>query len=442
MRQPERGRHLLDDPLVRQPLVHVGQRIALYLLLEVVVQLSSGAYPAFLAQILQYRPEQIVQLVVQIPVDEVQRLLNGGLVLPLLDQVGVHLLEELGVELEGVRHHLAAGQLALQQHLDLGEVSDRVHDPQEAVRYVPARQQPLLGLRQGVQCAAPRAHQSHLPVVGADLPHVLVVRPDRVVRRVQERAQREGGVHEGALQRAFDGLLELAARGQVGVDVDPVLHEVEVLADLLLPAYEHDIYVGLPPDRVVGEAAEQDGGDDVPILLDLTYERIQRLVEERYRLRELLVARGSLLLQHISYHIQHRFSQLLPRAEQAFRDGTYRHLKKGGDVFLRVVTDVEEDSDHALVLRQLPYSCQHPRALLLALVDRIGRWLVRRHLRHQVQRDGVQALAARQPVALRQHYPLEPSREGFGLAQLVQVAPCGDERFLGGVLGQMKVAQH
>src|SRR5205085_3879856 len=102
MRQPERGRHLLDDPLVRQPLVHVGQRIALYLLLEVVVQFGSGAYPAFLAQILQYRPEQIVQLVVQIPVDEVQRLLNGGLVLPLLDQVDVHLLEELGVELEGV----------------------------------------------------------------------------------------------------------------------------------------------------------------------------------------------------------------------------------------------------------------------------------------------------------------------------------------------------
>ncbi len=141
-------------------------------------------------------------------------------------------------------------------------------------------------------------------------------------------------MHEGALQRTLQHLLELAPRVENGVDVDTVLYEREAFRTLLLPPDKDDVYVGLAPHRVVGEAAEQYRRDDVAVLLHLSYERLQCLVEERDCLRELLVARWSLLLQRLPYHVYHPFSQLLASIVQALLDSRYRHFEERGDLVL------------------------------------------------------------------------------------------------------------
>ncbi len=94
------------------------------------------------------------------------------------------------------------------------------------------------------------------------------------------------------------------------------------------------------------------------------------------------------------------------------------------------------------MLRQLPYRRQHTGLSFLSLVGRFRVEVCPRHIRYRVQPDSVEALAARQAVALCQHYALEPAGERLRPAQLVEVAPGREERLLRGVLRQMKVAQH
>jgi hypothetical protein len=54
----------------------------------------------------------------------------------------------------------------------------------------------------------------------------------------------------------------------------------------------------------------------------------------------------------------------------------------------------------------------------------------------------LQTLATRQTIALRQEDPLEPAGKRGRLAQLRQLLPRDDERFLRGVLREAGVAQH
>lgn len=127
---------------------------------------------------------------------------------------------------------------------------------------------------------------------------------------------------------------------------------------------------------------------------------------------------------------------------QPFLDGCDRHLQERGDLVLRVVGDIEEDGRHALVFRKFPHGSQYPSALLLLLVGRGGIGVRYRDVRRCLHDGRGHVLAARLPVALREYDALEPAGEGLRLAQLVEIPPCGDERFLCGVLGEMEVAEH
>src|SRR5215211_4331903 len=59
-----------------------------------------------------------------------------------------------------------------------------------------------------------------------------------------------------------------------------------------------------------------------------------------------------------------------------------------------------------------------------------------------LERNNLQALAARQTIALRQHDPFEPAGKRRWLAKLRQLLPRNDERFLRSVLCKISVAQH
>src|SRR5262245_7238318 len=135
------------------------------------------------------------------------------------------------------------------------------------------------------------------------------------------------------------------------MDVYAVLDQVETLDRLLLAADQDDVDVGLAPDCVMREAAEQDRRDDIAILTYFADERVERGAEQRDSLGELLVARGAQLLESLAYHIvQHPFSQLAPGRERPLLDRGDRHLEESGDLVLGVVTDVVEQRDHAFVL--------------------------------------------------------------------------------------------
>ena len=60
----------------------------------------------------------------------------------------IDLVKKGGVDLGRLRDHLAPSDLAFEQHFNLGQVFDGVHDPQETIRNIFAHQQPLLGFRQ------------------------------------------------------------------------------------------------------------------------------------------------------------------------------------------------------------------------------------------------------------------------------------------------------
>ncbi len=94
------------------------------------------------------------------------------------------------------------------------------------------------------------------------------------------------------------------------------------------------------------------------------------------------------------------------------------------------------------MLGQLLDGGQHARLALVLLVGQGGLGPIRGQLGDHVQRDRLDAPAAREAAALREDDALEPAGEGLGLAQLVEVAPGRQERLLGRVLGQVKVAQH
>src|SRR5690349_12029534 len=68
--------------------------------------------------------------------------------------------------------------------------------------------------------------------------------------------------------------------------------------------------------------------------------------------------------------------------------------------------------------------------------------IVRRLICPGVERQKLQALTTRQTSALRQHDPFEPARKRRRFAELRQLLPLDDERFLRGVLCEIGVAQH
>ena len=99
--------------------------------------------------------------------------------------------------------------------------------------------------------------------------------------RVEQPPFRQQRVREGIADGAFDGLAELRSRHQERVNINTVRvqRQIRALDLLVIDGDEHEVDVGLFPDRVVRQAAAEDGGEDRAIIFHLLDERIKCFAE-------------------------------------------------------------------------------------------------------------------------------------------------------------------
>ncbi len=113
-------------------------------------------------------PKQEEDFVVNVGVDGVERLLDRGLVLFLVNQLIIDLIEESRVDRKRLLDHLAPRHFVVEQHFNRGKMLNGVHDPEEAVGHIFTRTKPLSRLSQRAKRGAARGHQAHLPVARTD----------------------------------------------------------------------------------------------------------------------------------------------------------------------------------------------------------------------------------------------------------------------------------
>ena len=183
-----------------------------------------------------------------------------------------------------MRDHFPTDELAGQQHFDLRQWRRRLEDPQSAVVQILASDEPFPRLVEGRQRVRRRLEQPHGRVAAAErMERVAEIGDGRVVR-IQQAALGEQRVHERVAQRAFDRLTKLRPGHQDGVDVDAVRRQGDVRGrhPFVINRDEHEVDIGLFPDRVMRQAAAEDGGQHGVVFADLTDKDVERFGEATF----------------------------------------------------------------------------------------------------------------------------------------------------------------
>ena len=164
-----------------------------------------------------------------------------------------------------------------------------------------------------------------------------------------------------------------------------------------------------------------------------------------HRGHEPIVPRGALWLHLVAGHLDHPFRERLPQARsrraETVLDRVHRDLEERGDLGLRLLSEVAERGHDPLGLGQRAHGQAHPSGLLARVQD-----LARGRLPGGQARGGVERLrrapAAPEVQAAAGHDLPEPAGEARRVLQGGEPSPREEEGILGGVLGQVEVAEH
>ena len=266
------------QPDVQKVLAGRGDEADAVVAREVLVDLGAASRLAGLSKVLEDGREGALAALGQVAVDGIERRLHRLPRRGAVDQVHVDRAEEVGVQLQRLRNHLAVGELARPDHLHAGQGRCRVKDPQHGVVEIAARDHPLVSFVNRLQRVDRGGEKLQAGIALADVRQAVAQVADRFVVGVEKAPLRQQRVHEGVVGRPLDDLAKAGPRHQERVHVDPVGVQRHVPAgyQLVVDRDQPQIDVRAGPDGVVREAAAQDRRQDRPILLEILDQPVER----------------------------------------------------------------------------------------------------------------------------------------------------------------------